>query len=202
MAFGKKIAHQKKRKRSNSETTLAGGAGRDHPPAPTNFDTQDNRDDTEIRTDSVTHREVVTDDRPSSQSGTLPDSAPAHGSVNVAHHEAAPSPVEDRYYLFKPNTTSKVKCLIPVAPDSRLMDILRNRTLLEFPTFYVRNEPLDELPAPFVTEEKYEELYGTDVSVNLPTYAPKDELEEGEVIDLDNIDEHKVLEVLQKDLAG
>lgn len=202
MAFGKKIAPQKKRKRSHSETNLTPCAGHDHPPAPTNFDIQDNRGDMEVRKTGVTPSEVVTDDHPSSQSGTLPDSAPAHERLDKAHHDASQSPQEDRYYLFKANTTSKVKCLIPVAPASKLEEVLRNRTLLEFPTFYVRNEPIDELPAPFITEEKYEESYGTDISVHLPTYAPQDEPEEGEVTDLDKIDEHKVLEVLQKDLAG
>jgi hypothetical protein len=104
------------------------------------------------------------------------------------------------YYLSKPNTTSKVKCLIPLAADSKLIDVLRGRPILEFPTFYARQEPPEALPLPFMTEAKYDEEYGTDIQMNLPTYAPNQDVEEGEIVDMESINEAKVLEVLQKDL--
>ena len=106
------------------------------------------------------------------------------------------------FYLFRPNTTSKVKCVIPVAADAKLIDVLRDRTLLEFPTFYIRPEAPESLPEPFVTEGEYDSSYGTDVAVNMPIFASEVEVEEGEIVDLATIDEKKVLEVLQKDLIG
>jgi hypothetical protein len=104
------------------------------------------------------------------------------------------------YYLFKPNTTSKVRCVVPVKAESTLQDVLRDRSVLEFPTLYARQEPPDALPLPFITEDQYNTKYGLDVGPSLPTYETKEDLEDGEINDLRSIDERKVLEVLQQDL--
>ncbi|KIW13164.1 hypothetical protein PV08_08351 [Exophiala spinifera] len=104
------------------------------------------------------------------------------------------------FYLLRPNT-AKFKCLIPIAQTSTLKDVLRDRTLLEFPTFYVREEPPESLPEPFISEEKYTQLYGSQMDVSLPAYsAPGND--DSHPQPLTDIDEQKVLEVLQQDLTG
>lgn len=104
------------------------------------------------------------------------------------------------FYLLRPNT-AKYKCLIPIAQVSTLKDVLSGKTLLEFPTFYVREEPPDSLPEPFISEEKYTQLYGSEVPISLPTYAAPDDTG-SQKKPLPDIDEKKVLEVLQQDLTG
>jgi hypothetical protein len=106
------------------------------------------------------------------------------------------------FYLLRPNALGKFKCLVPTLPTATLMEVIRNKTLVEFPTFYVREEAPDDLPAPFIAEEKYNELYGSEVPIEIPTDLPADRPEEvHDPISLpDNIDEKLVLEVLQKDL--
>jgi hypothetical protein len=199
--FARKPIHNQKRKRGNSETGSAPVAGRDVPSVQANGD-GDTRQKTveKVQDIPLDMDSGPSDPAPVSRATVKPTSD--DDQTNMRQRVTAQPPEDIYYYLFKPHTTSKVKCLIPVAADSKLVDVLRNRTLLEFPTLYIRREPPDALPEPFVTEEKYNELYGLDVSTNLPKYAPNDEMEEGEVIDLQGIDEKKVLEVLQKDLNG
>ncbi|KAK5224516.1 hypothetical protein LTR99_004781 [Exophiala xenobiotica] len=106
------------------------------------------------------------------------------------------------FYLLRPNTTAKLKCLVPISQASTLKEVVSNKTLLEFPTFYVRREPPEALSEPFVTEEKYEQLYGSEIPINLPTFAADTKQDEQEQKSLAQIDEQKVLEVLHKDLTG
>ncbi|KIW63924.1 hypothetical protein PV04_08888 [Phialophora macrospora] len=196
-AFARRPLHNQKRKRGPSDTGSAPVAGRDVPSALGNGDSE-----TRQKTGDKA-RDISLDMDPGpSQSVAVVEHASDDDQTHVRQQVTA-QPLEDiYYYLFKPHTTSKVKCLIPIAADSKLVDVLRNRTLLEFPTLYVRREAPEALPEPFVTEAKYNQLYGLDVSTNLPKYTPNGEMEEGEVIDLQGIDEKKVLEVLQKDLNG
>lgn len=106
------------------------------------------------------------------------------------------------FYLHKPNTISKHKCLIPISPTLTIREVLRDKTILEFPTFYVREEAPENLPKPYITDQKYEEMYGCEVHVTLPTYVSDVQAGTEEQTTLPDIDEQKVLEVLQKDLAG
>ena len=105
------------------------------------------------------------------------------------------------FYLHRPNTPASVKCLIPLSPFSTIHDVLEDRTVLEFPTFHVRDESPEQLSRPYITEEKYNEMYGSEVPIELPTYASKD-IPASEANALAEIDETKVLEVLQKDLMN
>ncbi|RMZ84846.1 hypothetical protein DV737_g1005, partial [Chaetothyriales sp. CBS 132003] len=66
-------------------------------------------------------------------------------------------------YLHRPETTSKIKCLIPLSTSVTIKDALRGRRIVEFPTIYVRNEPPEQLPLPFMLESKYLEQYGEDI---------------------------------------
>ncbi|KIW99886.1 uncharacterized protein Z518_10814 [Rhinocladiella mackenziei CBS 650.93] len=62
------------------------------------------------------------------------------------------------FYLLRPKTMSKLKCLIPISPTSTLDGVLRDKTLLEFPTFHVRKEAPDALSEPFISDEKYTQV--------------------------------------------
>ncbi|KIX92923.1 uncharacterized protein Z520_11399 [Fonsecaea multimorphosa CBS 102226] len=204
IAFGKHAINRKKRKRSDAETTSVSA------PRPT-----------DQYVPPVAAREV---NGRTSHAGSLEGNSQNPESESTAHElvtdqkrtDTTHSPTQRNgqhpgtlyssqnlnFYLFKPNTISKVKCVIPVASDSKLVDVLRNQTILEFPTFYVGYDGPEGLPDPYITEEDYNKQYGAEVPINLPTYDPRDKADEENLASLDNIDEKKVLEVLQKDLDG
>jgi len=107
-------------------------------------------------------------------------------------------------YLHNPQTSSKFKCLISLSPDQTLGAALEGRTVLEFPTIYVKNESPDQLEEPFISQHAYEKRHGDDIPVNLT--AP---LEDGEIDEPSGsssaaaaeIAPEKVLEVLARDLS-
>lgn len=107
------------------------------------------------------------------------------------------------FYLHKANTPSSFKCLIPLSGEQPLREILDGRTLLEFPTIYVKFEAPEQLSLPFISEVEYQQKHGTDAPNNIV-----ERLEEGELEELDtltipaSVDTKKVLEVLAQDLAG
>lgn len=148
---------------------------------------------------------------PNDEGHTLPPDrhdGPSKPSPDTAETIRAPALESARlvqdlhFYLLRPNTPSGLKCLIPISPLSAIHDVLENRTILEFPTFYVKDEGPEQLSKPFITEEKYNEVYGSEIPVQLPTYAPKETTVSEEAGALTAIDETRVLEVLQKDLMG
>ena len=104
---------------------------------------------------------------------------------------------ELHFYLHRPQTSSKLKCLIPIESNSTWKEVLKGRTLLEHPTVYVREEPPDELQKPFVLEQVYLKDHGEDVVVSAET-----QLESTRESDpaLSALDSHKILEVLKADL--
>ncbi|OAP64813.1 hypothetical protein AYL99_00785 [Fonsecaea erecta] len=203
-AFGKHAVNRKKRKRGDAETTTVsapppGGQSAQPVSAGEIERASSHTGNTEgkpvkLENELAAH-EPVTDQ---TGTGTTPGSERRNGQPPSTPYASQSL----KFYLFKPNTISKVKCLIPVASDSKLVDVLRNQTVLEFPTFYVRQEAPQDLPAPFITEENYNEHYGAEIPVSLPTYTPGNTADEEKLASLDNIDEKKVLEVLQKDLNG
>ena len=198
--FGRKSFHRRKRKRSDAETHPAPASPEKGTPTTHRTATGEySKENIQKVPEELQNGE--SDPTPSERVIEINNSTGAE-QVQWQNQDLAQPQPNVHYYLFKPHTTSKVKCVIPVDADTKLTDVLRGRNLLEFPTFHVRLEPPEALSEPFITDEKYNELYGTDVVVNLPTLAPDDEVEEGEVIDLQMIDEKKVLEVLQEDLNG
>jgi hypothetical protein len=70
---------------------------------------------------------------------------------------------DQQLYLLRPNTPSKLKVLKAIRRSDKLVDILRGRVVMEFPTLYVKTEPPDELAAPFMAEEVYLRDHGEDV---------------------------------------
>ncbi|KAL3481271.1 hypothetical protein BJX99DRAFT_253927 [Aspergillus californicus] len=106
------------------------------------------------------------------------------------------------FYLHRPRTTTKQPVLIPIMPDMTLANALRGRVVLEFPTIYAVQNALNEDPpneAKFMLETEYLRTHpdpepmveeGTDIQ---PPFA---------VMDIPDVDEGKVMEVLQKDLLA
>ncbi|EXJ92287.1 hypothetical protein A1O3_00837 [Capronia epimyces CBS 606.96] len=196
--FGKN-ALRKKRKRSDAQSTIR--------PV-----TQPDVQQTSVSTEAI--EGPGSSERKAETSDTGPadetQSPPQSGVIEPDAISETPAQLTDasqllrnlHFYLLKPHTMSKLQCLIPVSHTSTLTEVLRDKTILEFPTFYVREEAPGNLPEPYITEQKYDELYGSEVILDLPAYAPKDKVEDEENSLLPDIDENKVLEVLQKDLAG
>ncbi len=202
-AFGPSKATQsksQKRKRSTSETHPVPAPRREVPSIPEKTDGRNNEKSLDEGRAEVEHIKSGPPGPASSQTTAAVEVS--YTEQTIVRQEPAHPQQDVYFYLFKANTTSKVKCLIPIAAESKVVEVLRNCTLLEFPTLYIRLEAPEALPTPFMTETKYNEDYGTDVTINLPTFAPHEDLEEGEIVNLEHIDEGKVLEVLQKDLNG
>ncbi|EHY54122.1 hypothetical protein ABEF92_008265 [Exophiala dermatitidis] len=198
--FGKNTI-RKKRKRSDAQSTAApvlpAEAHNEHAPT----DAVQGSATSEAKDEGL--QAESKDDNPAEDGQGVVKSAVTSDNAAAQVPEVSQLCQDLHFYLLKPNTVSKHKCLIPVSPTSTLQDVLRDKTILEFPTFYIRQEAPENLPEPFITEEKYDQVYGSEVTANLPTYAPPDNLDETEkVSSLPNIDEKTVLEVLQKDLAG
>lgn len=111
------------------------------------------------------------------------------------------------FYLHRPHTGTKQTVLIPISPSSPLKDILRGRTVSEFPTIYILPQSPQDLSRPghekFLLEEEY--LAHAGRTEDGPDKADDSGSEDDEKDGLDNlngIDETKVLEVLKKDLAA
>ncbi|KAK2744848.1 hypothetical protein FQN57_004172 [Myotisia sp. PD_48] len=108
-------------------------------------------------------------------------------------------------YLHRPQTRGATPVLIPISSSSTLADVLRERVVLEFPTFYVLEQPVDELPAgKYILEEQYllenqsEEDHQNEESNSI---VNNENIHEDDK-DLSDIDELKVLEVLRRDLEN
>lgn len=199
--WSRKAINRKKRKRSISETTSAPTINSDTPAK---------------KTDLAGEAQPLSPKEGDIQGNTLDGAAstqaqnPSHGSLEPLSDNAETAQALDlanlvqdlHFYLHRPNTPSNFKCLIPISPFSTIRDTLRGRTLLEFPTIHIRDESPDHLSKPYIAEKNYNEMYGSEIPIELPTFASKDiPVAEGSH-DLGVIDEKKVLEVLQKDLVG
>jgi hypothetical protein len=108
------------------------------------------------------------------------------------------------FYLHRPRTRTRQPVLVPLSPTSTLTSSLRDRAVLEFPTIYV----LPDSPETFSEDENAKFLLEKDYLQAQPQTEPEsgDTSEtDGEqlapsAVDIPNLDEKKVLEVLQKDL--
>lgn len=59
------------------------------------------------------------------------------------------------FYLLRPGTSSADKVLIPVDSSATLTTTLQDKTVLEFPTFYVLPYAPQALPPGYILEEQY-----------------------------------------------
>ncbi|KAF7861921.1 hypothetical protein EAF04_007802 [Stromatinia cepivora] len=92
----------------------------------------------------------------------------------------APRQLDSKYhfYLHRPKTRSSYpKVLVPLDPTQSISKVLENRTVLEFPTFYVFET--DKLPEAFMLEKDYIEATGD---------GPEMESEESEDEDISSSD--------------
>lgn len=125
------------------------------------------------------------------------------------------------FYLHRPRTSTKQPVLIPLPPNVSLATALRNRTVLEFPSIYTLPQSPETLLAEeatskkFILEEEYlrtekpdeESVSGIVDGRGAAEQDSHDDEEQGSesgpnpgLINLENVDESKVLEVLKQDL--
>ena len=114
------------------------------------------------------------------------------------------------FYLHRPRTTTKKPVLAPLLQSATLKTILRNRTVLEFPTIYALPDPAETLFAdqensPFILEEEYLRTAGAEETGHSSTASDEDDPTGTKTfpessVNLQNVDENKVLEVLKQDL--
>jgi HIT zinc finger len=107
-----------------------------------------------------------------------------------------------QFYLYRPQTSSRIKCLIPISPADTIKDTLKGKRIVEFPTIYVRDEAPDALSEPFVLEKVYLEQHGEDISVPAQPKLFFDLAVTPDSPPLDSVDSQKVLEVLKHDLIS
>ncbi|EFW18296.1 hypothetical protein D8B26_005108 [Coccidioides posadasii str. Silveira] len=114
---------------------------------------------------------------------------------------------EIHLYLHRPRTRANIPVLVPLPASVTLSEALRGRKVLEFPTLYALSLPPDQLAggeymleadylAQYGAEEKMAEEQGNSDGQGVGQYMA-DEAQK-----LENVDESKVLEVLNKDLGG
>lgn len=114
------------------------------------------------------------------------------------------------FYLHRPRTTTKKPVLVPLPPLAQLASVLRERTVLEFPTIYALPGSPETILAsketvPFILEEEY---LRTATPEELGERATESEQEgtgtgsgdDAGGVDLKDLDEKKVMEVLKQDL--
>ncbi|KAK2870581.1 hypothetical protein FQN49_003077 [Arthroderma sp. PD_2] len=129
---------------------------------------------------------------------TTPPAAEDNTSTGNTSHSKA------HIYLHRPQTCAKVPVLIPITDQSMALgDVLREKTVLEFPTIYVLEHSPDELSEDkFLLEEQYIAQYGDGNEVDgSGDEGEIDEEEESEEAKrLAEVNALKVMEVLRKDL--
>jgi HIT zinc finger len=169
--FGKKGLGQKRKRDSESTFT------RPEAPQPS----QKNSSQQEENKENSAETPVMdnTNDKPVTPT-------PAHEPLEALH-----------FYLHRPQTSSKITCLIPIEPTATWKELLTGRTVLEFPTIYVREEVTEALPPPFILERDYLQKHGEDVVVQQQVGPERVEKASQEPA---NLDPQKLLEMLSKDL--
>lgn len=120
------------------------------------------------------------------------------------------------FYLHRPRTATKQTVLIPLRPSNTFTASLRDRVVLEFPTVFVlpqspqdlsqsrKEKEKEVIDCQYLLEEDYLRIYGPPPEEES---KPREESEEEGAVNestmtgLPDVDEKKVLEVLQQDLA-
>lgn len=149
------------------------------------------------------------------QSGQPPISEVVEGSTETVKERPQDLPIGPHrglhFYLHRPRTTVKKPVLVPLAPLMTLAAALRERTVMEFPTIYVLPESPETLLAEkdtssFMLEEEYIRIVGPEEAAEKSAQTEQDGAEVyasgllGSSVDLQNVDEDKVMEVLKHDL--
>lgn len=133
------------------------------------------------------------------------DTTPQIAEAQPTHHR------NEYFYLHRPRTATKLPVLIPLVPNTSLTTALHDRVVLEFPTIYVRPAPLadeheqTEEGSKFILEKEYLRTH-QDTNAELDDEAAADA--DAQPVfgtgaeDIPDVDEGKMLEVLEKDLLS
>lgn len=166
--------------------------------------------------DATTKSDDTTEPRPDQPSVSEPSGPPAEKSTEtctevvdyVSSHSIAP--YRDLYfYLHRPRTSTKKPVIAPLLQSATLSTILRNRTVLEFPTIYALPESAERILAnqedsPYIMEEEYLRTAGPEETRQSKAIDEDDAAIENPIpdssVNLHSVDENKVLEVLKQDL--
>ncbi len=130
--------------------------------------------------------------------------------------ERAPNAAPDvHFYLLRPRTTGPDRVLIPVSPTTKLSDALRDRVVLEFPTFYIFPHPPDSLSAGFISEAQFlggsvpeaaeEVAVSKDSSISSPEDGLQSEDDPGKIKDAASVpgtDVQHILRMLARDAGS
>ena len=171
--------------------------------------------------DSTATAEETTDTAPATaptasteaakQNEEPPSSSEAKPPADTAKTPATDLPITPHrglyFYLHRPRTTTKKPVLVPLPPSARLKDVLRERTVLEFPTVYTLPESTELLTeketSSFILEEEYLRTVGPEDAADKSAESEQDDDASGPPEsgpNLQDVDENKVLEVLKQDL--
>jgi len=125
--------------------------------------------------------------------------------------ETQPTPHRNVYlYLHHPRTATKQPVLIPLVPNATLTTALHDRVVLEFPTVYILQAPLtDEHEqtegSKYILEKEYLRTH-QNTSTELEDGTSEDTDAQPVfgtgAVDIPDVDEGKMLEVLEKDLLS
>ncbi|KAJ5747045.1 uncharacterized protein N7511_008741 [Penicillium nucicola] len=134
---------------------------------------------------------------------------PAEISTNVVQQPLDKSNTHrDLYfYLLRPRTSTKNPVLAPLSPSSTLNEVLRSRAVLEFPTIFALSVSPETLAgqetSPFMLEEEYLRTAGPEEigkSTRIDEDVAGNETLPASAVNLQDVDEERVLEVLKQDL--
>lgn len=141
-----------------------------------------------------------------------PSRSEAEPPADTAETTAADLPITPHrglyFYLHRPRTTTKKPVLVPLPPSAPLKDVLRERTVLEFPTVYTLSESTETLltekdSSSFILEEEYLRTVGPEDAADKSAESGQEDGASGPPElgpNLHDVDENKVLEVLKQDL--
>ena len=105
------------------------------------------------------------------------------------------------FYLHSPNTPSAIKSLIPIRSDAKIVDVVKDRLLLEFPTIFLLYDGPEMLSMPFILEADYAKQHD-DLATPILAMDEATERAEEQNHAQSQIDERSLLESLQKDLVS
>ncbi|KAK5165555.1 Box C/D snoRNA accumulation [Saxophila tyrrhenica] len=96
--------------------------------------------------------EIITETHPDDATTAVGETAEAMSKQTRRAERSKPNVY---YYLLKPGTTGKDRVLIQLDPRATLTDSLQGRTVQEYPTIYVLQQPPGSLPDGFMLDEEY-----------------------------------------------
>ncbi|EME78554.1 uncharacterized protein MYCFIDRAFT_205082 [Pseudocercospora fijiensis CIRAD86] len=131
------------------------------------------------------------------------------GATADGEQGSGSSAIQQHFYLLRPGTSSSNKVLIPLDADTTLTAMLRDKTVLEFPTIYVLPQASKSLPPGYILEDAYlgarkeedkesHDAFRTTVERAGFTRGFK---QESEPSNSDAIDPNKILSMLKRDVT-